>query len=353
MMQGLVELLKDYHTWYRVLLIAGGLTCFYSAFLMYEDEEGRVQNRLEDWWCRLDDAANTAVNYHLRIVQSFAKNANTRLELSFGEKLISYQSIGVAICWGMISAKLTVVILGLISRPLQTRVIVFELVGCFCFMYFSRRPRFLPSSQHRLWFIMILITWIAFILVAYLSGTARNRIAPVSMSPEGSQENIVVLGLAVIPLYTVGVLFCIPVCLAFVATLRRSLAYITQAKSNTRVITATILQTVFSAAIISLHLLAVRNLKSRTDFREYVLQVTTPITGYAYAMSLLLLLLVGHIAFWGVMRRPLYLLQRIGGERRKRVFAAIGLVMLSLAIPRVTEILKGIGVDLVTKLIPF
>ena len=45
----------------EVLLITSGATLLYTAFFMYEDEEGMMQNRLEVWWCKLDEIGRAHV----------------------------------------------------------------------------------------------------------------------------------------------------------------------------------------------------------------------------------------------------------------------------------------------------
>ncbi len=50
------------HLFPHALALAGGLLCLYSSVFLYEDEEGRIQSKLEEWWARLDDARNVAVS---------------------------------------------------------------------------------------------------------------------------------------------------------------------------------------------------------------------------------------------------------------------------------------------------
>ena len=41
-----------------------GLVLLYSAVFLYEDQEGRIQNRIVQWWVKVDDARITA---HTRV----------------------------------------------------------------------------------------------------------------------------------------------------------------------------------------------------------------------------------------------------------------------------------------------
>ena len=44
----------------RVLAFAGGVAALYAGTLLYEDEYGRAQNKLEEWWLRFDDQQKVA-----------------------------------------------------------------------------------------------------------------------------------------------------------------------------------------------------------------------------------------------------------------------------------------------------
>jgi hypothetical protein len=339
-MKEIIGYLHEYHFWYKLPLLVGGVMFLFTG-LLYETEEGEIQNRLEEWWCKLDDAANSSLNINFRIIQGFAKRSQAHIELLFGKNLISAQSVGVSICWGMISAKLTIIILGLSSGAPPTVIIIGELVTILFFWYLSKRPIVLPPSRHSQWLRSVIGFWVIFIFAAYLSGTLGNKINGPPPMPEAGNERIVRLGIAKIPLYTLGVVFSIPISIIFIAISRRSLRYIIQSKSNGSMINATLLHVIFLSILISLHLFAIQTLKSQSDFREYMFQMITPIMSYAYWMTIFFVLLVVHIVFWGIMRRPIYALQRIGGERRKKLFVGIGGILFILAFPKLGEVLKS------------
>src|SRR6185369_16018005 len=216
--------------WLKLPLILGSFLFFYTAIFLHETEQGLIQNRLEEWWCKLDDAASSALNQNLRVLQGWAIYFQAHLESRFGRKLFSFHSIGVSICWGMISAKFTIVIIGLISGN-PPFLIGGQLVGILFFWYLTTRPRFLPPHRHHLWFIVVVLSWISLIIVAYTSGTLGNVINGPPPVPSASNQRIVRLGLAVVPLYTWGVLVSTAFTLVFVLISRRSLRYITQSRS--------------------------------------------------------------------------------------------------------------------------
>jgi hypothetical protein len=43
------------HLALRALAGIAGATAIYAALFLYEDEQGKIENRLNEWWIRLDD----------------------------------------------------------------------------------------------------------------------------------------------------------------------------------------------------------------------------------------------------------------------------------------------------------
>lgn len=336
--------------WFRLPLFLLSLLLLYSGIFLYDSEQGLIQNRLEEWWCKLDDAASSALNRNLRLLQGLAILFQSHLESRFGSKLISYHSIGVSICWGMISAKFAVVVLGLTSGNPPVSVIGAELLGILFFLWMSTAPRRLTPRGHRLWFRGVVAMWILLIVSAYISGTLGNRIYGPPPTPDASNVRIVRLGLAVVPLYTLGVLASTAFTLTFVLISRRSLHYIMRSRSTGTLIKATLLHTLFLVITISLHLIFVKKFKNSTDFRNYIFLIITPIMGYAYWMTLGLLFMLIHMFVWALMQRPLYALQRIGGGHRNRLFVVVGVILLGLAFPNIWEVLKA-GLSVIKDLI--
>jgi hypothetical protein len=350
-MSSFIEYLGEHSFWYRLPLIFSSFILFYTALLMYEDQEGNLQNRLEQLWCKLDDAANKALNTHLHVVQWVASKAVDGTEGTLGKELISNQSIGVCICWGIISAKLTVVILGFSTSNPPTQIIVGQLFLCLIFYFVSMWPQFLHPSRHGWWLSFVIFCWIVMTVSAFYGGTQGERLNPLPPVPEGSNIRVVRMGLAVIPLYIFGVLFSIPISIVLFAILRRSLRLISNSRSNRSVIAATALQGVFLLSLISLHMLTFTTLVSKSDLRQYMFQTITPVMGPAYLLTIFLILMLAHMFFWGTMQRPIYALARLGIERRKRLFAGIGVLLLGLAFPNIIESARRVGLDLIKSIL--
>ena len=71
----------------RILAVISGIILIYAAFFLYEDEQGKIQNFLEDLWIRIDDRRNTALSKHATFMQVVAKYISTIFDRVFGDRL--------------------------------------------------------------------------------------------------------------------------------------------------------------------------------------------------------------------------------------------------------------------------
>lgn len=87
----------------RVFFFIAGVACLYVAFLLYEDEEARLQNRLETYWITVDDAKTASLSRHAALMRRIAKSAEFWINRVCGERLMGLRAAGTAI-WCSISA---------------------------------------------------------------------------------------------------------------------------------------------------------------------------------------------------------------------------------------------------------
>ena len=83
--------------------IVGSLLIIGSSGLLYETEEGRIQNKLESLWIRLSDAQSVALSKQAIFIRVVADLTNWFFDRLFGAKLVSLQSVGVSACFSLAS----------------------------------------------------------------------------------------------------------------------------------------------------------------------------------------------------------------------------------------------------------
>src|SRR5580704_5214347 len=83
-----------------ICLTVGGLLLAASC-LLYEDEEGQIQNRLEVLWITLSDAQSRALSKQVKFTQAVAVLTDRVFDAVFGNKLVSRRSIAISACFSL------------------------------------------------------------------------------------------------------------------------------------------------------------------------------------------------------------------------------------------------------------
>jgi hypothetical protein len=68
----------------------------YAAAFLHEDEEGAIQNRLEEWWIRLAYGRDHALSRTATFMRGIARLSNRAFDAALGKQLWSFQAIGVS-----------------------------------------------------------------------------------------------------------------------------------------------------------------------------------------------------------------------------------------------------------------
>ena len=82
----------------RLAAALAAIATFYVAWFVYEDEEKRLQNKIETWWLQFDDIRSKMVSRQAAFVIIVAQRANDILDRMFGQALFAKDSIATAVC---------------------------------------------------------------------------------------------------------------------------------------------------------------------------------------------------------------------------------------------------------------
>ncbi|HEY6293057.1 MAG TPA: hypothetical protein VI455_16015 [Terriglobia bacterium] len=94
----------------RFLAGAAGLTSVYAALFLYEDEQGKIQNKLEEWWIRFDDEERAALSRHTAFMKEVARLGTRGFDLLFKDRLFSRYAFSVSFCFAVASLCLCAVV---------------------------------------------------------------------------------------------------------------------------------------------------------------------------------------------------------------------------------------------------
>lgn len=87
----------------RVVVCVTGVVLVYAAVFLYEDEQGRMQNKLEVWWIRLNDRSHHAISRHTKFLRNIASVTSLGFDKLFGESLFSVKFVNVSASFSMAS----------------------------------------------------------------------------------------------------------------------------------------------------------------------------------------------------------------------------------------------------------
>src|SRR5437867_8392083 len=78
-----------------------GVFCILTAIMLYPNEEGQIQSKLQDFWIRVDDYKQVALSGHTRFMQEVARLETVALDRLFGgtfsiKSVVTYFCLSVA-----------------------------------------------------------------------------------------------------------------------------------------------------------------------------------------------------------------------------------------------------------------
>jgi hypothetical protein len=73
----------------RLAIYAVALLCLYVAAFLTEDEENRLQNKLEEWWLRLDAGRSLDMSRSTGFLRKVASTTSKGFDLMFGPRAFS------------------------------------------------------------------------------------------------------------------------------------------------------------------------------------------------------------------------------------------------------------------------
>ena len=143
---------------FTVLSRVSGLLILYVAIFLYEDEEGRFQNRLEVWWIKVRYGRDRALSIAAEIFAFSAKAASQLFDKVFGPRLLSLRAVSVSLCLSMASFNLFAPLLSIFGYGAPGQSNTSALWSGVCFLAFAfGRCLFDTKWMSRLWNIVLIL----------------------------------------------------------------------------------------------------------------------------------------------------------------------------------------------------
>jgi hypothetical protein len=299
--------------------IAGclGAILIYSALFLYKEEEGGLENRIEQWWRRIRDLHAHAISRETAFLKVVADVTSKGFAKLFGERLFGLKAIAASICYSQAAVLLCEITMYLLypevfGTPLDHWLFYLESgIQCLVFLFLGSLGPFIDRRwQKRVWLLSVLIVTV---------------IWPIGLDPLGVfSPEIMYYDITVYVRDVSILLFAVGCDFLFIALTRVMLAR--AAESNSFVKSAALAQGWLSEVQQLLLFVASSNF----------LDALVSLTWFLIAILMLL-----HRLFWPLIERPVYALfrYRVFSEQKKLVFLS-GVALLGLAVPWVGHALE-------------
>src|SRR6266852_4710232 len=87
----------------RLLALVAGSIFIYFALFLYENEQGKIQNVLENLWVRINDYNKTLLSKQTVFMREVARFTENSFRKLFGERLFSLRPAAVSACFSFAS----------------------------------------------------------------------------------------------------------------------------------------------------------------------------------------------------------------------------------------------------------
>jgi hypothetical protein len=326
---------------YLILKILSGILGFlllYVAVFYYEDEDGKLQSGLETLWLRMSDLQESMLGRHVIFLNVIAQSMTSVFDLLFGEKLWSIRSIGVSICYALGCLRFAMAVVAFRHGTEGGASVGEDLfASLFWFAYGTITVLIRQKIWHQTWAGVLVVFLIAWTVLPWLY---------MAMYLQNQPARVVLLPLSILEAGTLMVgFFCLSI-----LVVRFTLLKVGHTTSLWKVVVLALLNGVPLGILYLLfyrleHWIQIVSHNSDNVFWHHVnmtwvlmlvfsLAIGSPIVISAAVFIILALILLLHRALWPTFNRPIYLLQKLGIPKRKKLFVTLGVLLIGYAIGR-------------------
>lgn len=340
----------------KIIAIAIGLIFIYLGLFLYEDEQGKIQNTLEESWIKIDRHQHSALAKHLTFMGVVTRIMSVALNRVFGEKLLSIKSIGVSACYSNASVYICSRLLAwyqsdysMLFRP-TWMYISWIILKILVFIALGLVPIFITKSIWlKIWFGAVIFGIFCWELIEAIMRYDITQIDDVFMAAQMSVNTGIVIGIA----------FDVFFIAAIRKVLRWKLGELNYPKLTAIFVFNIIMALALffipvlyfipnpSTSIIAAYYNDLLSLSLLGLFRGIVLS-NLFIALFAIIVVLLTITVLAHQIFWPLLARPVYSLQKLGVAKRSKFLSTTGVILIIFGVGGATWLEK-----IVEKLNPF
>lgn len=303
------------------LAVLIGLTLVYVAAFLYQSEQQRIQDLLEDAWLQLATQQDASLSKCGRFARKTAQLTSQGFDWLFGKRLISLRGVTVSLCLSASAVGYTAIVFDLwvVSPQPSTMETLLAVLYALCFLGFAlasaSRPSFTP-----------------FCLLLALAGV----LGPASL--EGVAFLFVTLVYAAASVTSVTF---------FIALTRQFIRQVERVSSVPRALMLVVIELGIACAAIAGPLFASARLYANGDASQLSYDFFLHLGAGNVALALPALAVVALAGTWLLHRavaplvnRPLYVLADMGIVQRKKLFLCAGIFLVGVGAPQMVPWLK-------------
>jgi hypothetical protein len=319
------------------LIRALGVLFVCAALFLYENEEGRIQNKLEEWWIRLSDRGKEPRSWAAAFMQDVADSTGRGFDRLLGKRLLSLRFIFVSISFSIASAFLFVFLVWpVVHNPPPTvsreEVLLFVVffAGFGSVPAFTNSKTILGKTSLGLWWAAIVLALLK--IADFMLFVSSTRGA----GPAAGGVGYIILLLA-------PSLFCDLSYIVLTRWILRRISKIDRVREIVLevLVSLLILATLLCAPIIfGVRIGRYFPLAGGVLLVSIVLNSVDLVVGFAALILALLLLL--HRLFWPTVGRSIYAIQRFGLIKNKKLLWVIGITLVFLPRHSITGLFKSL-----------
>lgn len=317
--------------WWLLFLNFLGVVLICAALFLYETEEGKFQNKVEEWWIKLSYKQQASRSKVAAFMQEVARLTGAGFDRLFGERLFSLRIVPVSIYLSFASFfLLALLILPFIKHPEgATRQ------GALGFLVYFSGLALVPAFFKNKW---ILALWWAVIPAAILS---ISGFLVFVFKTRGARSTFHGIGLVL--LLFLSSLLCDLIYIALTRYFLRRISGIDRIPEILLMVFLNLLALavpVLGPIYAGLALAKYAPLAAGTVMFSLLFDIIDFLAGFAAFFLALLLLL--HRLFWPAFQRPLYAICRFAPIKEKKWLFRIGVALLLLPNHITIGVLKAI-----------
>jgi hypothetical protein len=300
-------------------LNALGVAFLYASLFLHEDDEERIQNRIEEWWVKLADKQDASRSWTATFMREVAVLTTRGFDRLFGKRLLSLRVAGISFCFSVASFYWSGFVAVVLSRSTHPHLAHGAVLWGLFFAAMALVPAFSEDGWLlAFWWVLILVELLAlgrflFFVYAVRGGVFTERAAGYL-------------------LLLFGVSFACDI--SYIVLTRwvlRRLAKIDRVYEILLAILGNLLILVILLLIpiqIGLKVLQHSPGAGIAIMVSFILNSIDFAAGFAVLVLALLLLL--HRSLWSAVERPLYAIQRFAPIKNKKWLWRTGVVLLTL-----------------------